>query len=336
MDTKAYKLDLITPAMEDVKEEASDVFSTLDSLSNVVNTEIKLVEKVKDKVGQEQIHGILFKETLSWREIIYDLINSEQLDPWDIDISLIANKYLDKVRQLEEANFFVSSQVLLAAALLLRIKSEIILSDYIPRLDEILSGKKEEERKYVQERIELDEEIPNLMPRTPLPRFRKVTLEELMSALGQAINTENRRIKKVVIARQQEYETALSLPRRRININDSIKSVYAKLKEIFSNRENKLSFSELAGQDREDRIATFIPLLHLDNQQKVWLEQQGHFEEIWILLKHLYEKQNKEVLENLRKEVEAEIGKIEENLSDEEKQRVQEVNKDFENPIGDA
>ena len=54
------------------------------------------------------------------------------------------------------------------------------------------------------------------------------------------------------------------------------------------------------------------------------------------MLKHLYEKQNKELLENLRKEVEAEIGKIEENLSDEERQRVQEVNKDFENPIGDA
>jgi len=43
-----------------------------------------------EKVGQEQIHGLLFSDKLSWQAIIYDLINSEQLDPWDIDICLLS------------------------------------------------------------------------------------------------------------------------------------------------------------------------------------------------------------------------------------------------------
>src|SRR3989338_6944318 len=149
------------------------------------------------KVGQEQIHGLLFGDKLSWQALIYDLVNAERLDPWDIDITLLANRYLEKVHTLEEANFFVSSKVLLAAALLLRIKSEILLDVEIKSLDEILFGKKEE-KKYVQERIDLDEDVPDLVPRTPLPRFKKVTLEELMSALGKAITTESRRIRKVV------------------------------------------------------------------------------------------------------------------------------------------
>ncbi len=257
----------------------------------------------KEKVGQEQIHGLLFGDTLSWQAIIYDLINTEQLDPWDVDITLLANRYLERVRALEEANFFVSSKVLLAAALLLRIKSEILLNEYIPTMDEILFGKKEERPAHVPERIELDEDIPLLLPRTPLPRFRKVSLDELMSALGKAITTETRRIKRVVLARQQEYETALSLPKQKINLQEEIVSVHNKLQDIFKDREEPLPFSELAGPEREKRVSTFIPLLHLDNQQKVWLEQQGHFEEIWILLKSIYEKQHAAELARMRAEV---------------------------------
>src|SRR3990172_5633742 len=195
-----------------------------------------------DRVGQEQIHGMLFVEKLSWQQLMNDLIKSEQLDPWDINISLLSNKFLEKVQQPDEANFFVSSQVLLAASLLLRLKSEILLDHYIPSLDAVLFGRKEEPKRYNQERIELDEEVPGLVLRTPLPRFRKVTLEELMNALGQAIKTENRRIRKVVIAKQQELETALSIPKHRINIRDEIKDVHSRLKRAFANREDKIAF----------------------------------------------------------------------------------------------
>lgn len=277
-----------------------------------------LERRALDRVGQEQIHGLLFVEKLSWQQIIYDLIKSEQLDPWDIDIGLLSRKFLERVMQLEEANFFISSQVLLAASLLLRLKSEILLDQYIPGLDAVLFGRKEEGKKYTQERIELDEEVPGLVLRTPLPRFRKVTLEELMSALGHAIKTENRRIRKVVVARQQELETALSLPRHRINIKDKIREIHSKLKKIFLNREERLAFSEIAGKSDEERIATFIPLLHLDNQHKVWLEQEGHLKEIWIVLKHIYEKKNAEMLEAMKKEAET---AIEELVKEEEEAR---------------
>lgn len=274
------------------------------------------------KVGQEQVHNLLFGEQLSWQAIIYDLINSEQLNPWDIDLAVLANKYLEKVRQLEEANFFVSSKVLLAAALLLRIKSEILLNREIPSLDEILFGK-EEKKEYKQERIELDEEIPELVARTPLPRFRKVSLQELLAALGKAIKTENRRIQRVVRDRQHEIEAGIALPKNRINIRDEIKKVYSKLVEMFKGREHKIAFSEFASGGRSEKIASFVPLLHLDNQHKVWLEQEGTFEEIWIWLKEMYEKQHAEILEKMRQEVEQEIKE----MSQEEKKRAEDIEK---------
>jgi len=260
----------------------------------------------KEKVGQEQIHDLLFKDTHSWQSIIYDLINTEQLDPWNIDISLLANRYLEKLRVLEEANFFISSKVLLAASLLLRIKSEILLTEYIPSLDEILFGKKEE-KVYKQERIELDEDLPGLVPRTPLPRFRRVTLEELMGALNKAINTETRRIKKAILIRQQEYETGLALPQANINLEEHIESLYEKIVALFESRNSRMAFSELIKgeyQDKEKRVIAFMSLLHLDNQQKIWLEQENHFDEIWFWLKKVYESKNREFLEQLRIEVE--------------------------------
>lgn len=249
------------------------------------------------KVGQEQIHGLLFSNRLSWQSIIYDLINTEQLDPWDIDISLLAQKFLEKVRALEEANFFISSKVLLASSLLLRMKSEILLEQDLQSIDNILFGKKEKKEE-TQKQFEFENEnVPELILRTPLPRYKKVTLEELMQALGKAINTENRRIKRVILTRQHEFETAVCLPKPRINLNESMQEVHRKLKEIFKNRKEKIAFSEFAGKTKEEKIFAFIPLLHLDYQQKVWLEQEGHCKEIWILLKQLYEEQKAKTTE---------------------------------------
>ena len=94
---------------------------------NIENSISEITPKQNSKVGQDQIHELIFSNKLSWQAIIYDLINTEQLDPWDINLSLLANKYLEKIRILEESNFFISSKVLLAAALLLRMKSEILL-----------------------------------------------------------------------------------------------------------------------------------------------------------------------------------------------------------------
>ena len=234
---------------------------------------------------QEQIHEILFNKEIGWREIIYDLINTEQLDPWNIDIKFLSDKYLEKIKELEEADFFISSKVLFAASLLLRIKSEILLNKYIKSIDEILFGKKEEKKKYQTERIELEDEIPELVPKTPMPRFKKVTLNELVDSLNKAINTENRRIKKAIVNKNALRETGISLPKKKGSIKNRITEIYARLLGIFKlKKENKkIPFTEFIGENSKDKkIEHFFPLLHLENQQKIWLHQESHFEEIHI------------------------------------------------------
>ncbi|GBE20255.1 segregation and condensation protein A [archaeon BMS3Abin17] len=286
----------------------------------------------KNSSKQEQIHDILFSREIGWQDIIYDLINTEQLDPWDINITILTEKYLDKVQQLEETDFFVSSKVLLAAALLLRIKSEILLNKYIKSIDEILFGKKEQ-KKYSIERIELEEEIPELIPRSPIPRFKKVTLKELIESLDKAIITENRRIKKEIINRNALRESSFSIPKRKFSIKDKIREIYSNLFTHFKENEGKkkVSFTEFIGGDKEEKIISFSPLLHLEDQKKIWLEQENHFEEIHIWIKETYLKYNPDPIEELRKEIEHQI----QEFDFKKRKRLDKIDKEFDNPLGE-
>jgi len=277
-------------------------------------------------IKQQQVHDILFNREIGWQEIIYDLINTEQLDPWDINITILTERYMEKISELEEADFFVSSKVLLAASLLLRIKSEILLNKYIKSIDEILFGTKEELNSKKLERIELDEEIPDLIPRSPMPRYKKVTLKELMESLNKAIITENRRIKKEVIKRNALRETGISLPNKKtISIKDKINDILSRLNTHFSKPQNKkITYTEFAGKEKEKRISHFSPLLHLENQKKVWLHQQNPFDEIHIWMRKTFIEHNGDPFQDLIDEMKN--GTIEEDKLDKIRESLEETN----------
>ncbi len=271
-----------------------------------------------DKVGQDQIYDMLVSRELSWQALLLDLINTERLNPWDIDLSILAQRYVEKIKELQELGenaFFISSKVLLAAAILLRIKSEI-LHENIKDIDEILFESKKKMRDELVKNPQIitleEDEIPLIMPRTPLPRARKVTLPELMSALDKAINTEHRRIKKSLYLNRARRDVGVTIfPRFTFNIAQKIKDIFGKIRELFMKKKSdKLVFSELvSSNEKTERIPVFLSLVHLDHQKKIWLEQEQAFSEIQIYLKKqrdtiLEEQNNPEDLEKEAQEIE--------------------------------
>ena len=258
-------------------------------------------EKKEDQISQIQFYDLITGEEVSWQAIIYDLIKTEQLDPWDIDLGILADKYSQVVREMEDANFFVSSKVLLACSLLLRLKSEILINQYIIDLDEALYGRKDTKR-YELERIELDEdELPILVPRTPIPRYKRVTLQELMASLNQAMETENRRIRRDIRVRQANKSALTVMPNKnRIPLKDRIALVLRKIKQHMKQPSvDHMKFSHLA-QTKEERMLSFVPILHLSNNEEIYLYQQIHFGEIHMRLDKI-----EEHIEGLQEEMEA-------------------------------
>jgi len=60
-----------------------------------------MADKADTKVGQNQFYDLITGTEVSWQAIIYDLIKTEQLDPWNIDVGVLADKYVLVIQQME-------------------------------------------------------------------------------------------------------------------------------------------------------------------------------------------------------------------------------------------
>ena len=235
----------------------------------------------------ERIFTIILSKAdeITWQNIIFELIKTERMDPWDIDVSLLTKKYMEILRSLKEHDFRVSGKVLLAAAILLKMKSHKLVGEDLSELDRLLIGVEDEIEELGFEEpgvIPKLTEIPSLIPRTPQPRQRKVSIYDLVEALERALEVKKRRLLHSI------PPLNLAAPTRKKDITEIIREVYGKIKSFFiSTIKDKLTFTKLLPSDsREDKVHTFIPLLHLAQQNKIELVQENPFGEIQILMKN--------------------------------------------------
>ncbi|MBU3940784.1 MAG: segregation/condensation protein A [Nanoarchaeota archaeon] len=233
---------------------------------------------------QDQILEMLLKkDEITWQTLLYDLVKTEQMNPWDIDISLLSQKYLETVQKLQEMNFFISGKVILASSILLKIKSNKFLTENIADFDNLLFDTEAEDIEDFQEdkSIRLETQ-PRLTIKTPQSRKRKVSIQDLVSALEKALEVDKKR--KIRVIERERNKVHMELPEKKVDISSLIKTVYGKIKDFFKTKED-LTFTELTNSDKkEDKIYTIVPLLHLANQEKVDLNQKKHFGEIDIKL----------------------------------------------------
>ena len=233
---------------------------------------------------QEQIYNMLIqKDEITWQSLLLDLIKSEQMDPWNIDITQLSKKYINTIKDMKEANFFISGKVLLACSLLLKIKSNKLINEEIYNFDSQLFKQEEtyEELEELFDQAPIPEsEKPKLTIKTPMPRKRKVSLQDLMKALNKALEVEKRRNVK----RELLNKIDVKIPEKKVDISELITSVYEKVLDFFkTNKKKTLTFSKLTNSDKkEDKMYTFIPLLHLDTKEKLNISQEEHFGEIHI------------------------------------------------------
>jgi len=226
------------------------------------------------------------KDEITWQGLLYDLVKQENMNPWDIDISRLSQRFLESLRKLREMDFRVSGKILLAAAILLKIKSDRLLGEDLNNLDRLFTQSEETEDIFedlglaIQQGNVTIEEL-RLIPRTPQPRKRKVSIFDLVNALQKAMEVKKRKTLREI------PEINIRIPPKEIDISELIKLIYTKIRVHYNKNKNTLTFSTLCGSDKkEDKVYTFIPLLHLSNQdqRKVDLLQEKNFGEIQITL----------------------------------------------------
>ncbi|MHC1585728.1 MAG: segregation/condensation protein A [Candidatus Syntropharchaeia archaeon] len=198
-------------------------------------------------------------------EILVDLASKGEIDPWNIDIIEVTDKFLEKLEEMEKLDLVISGKTLLYASILLRMKSEMLFPSH-----------EEEEKESPEEGREESEEYPILIPKIRREAKRPVTLEELIEELKKAEKVERRK-------KEREKRRKMQIEDIQIECVEGFEERMEKVLQMLNDKFKKVkvvSFSELTKE--LPVVSTYVSLLFLASRKKIWLEQEELFEELYI------------------------------------------------------
>lgn len=210
-------------------------------------------------------------KTATWREVLMGLVESNSIDPWNIDIEKIANEYVQTIRKMQVMDLHIPANMTLAASILLRMKSDtmVMFKEEIPEEDGVMSAPRQ------------SPEVAELIPKFRLQPHKKVTLSDLMDALDEAIKVTEQ--KAIALT---EMEAPLDFVVVKEDIDEKIASAY-KLVSSNIGGDGLVEYSRLSrlfGSERNAVSDLFIPLLFLAHRKEVDIAQKKFFGDITISL----------------------------------------------------
>ena len=261
---------------EDEKSNNSDEDAEEDESNNI---EITKEENPKNNSYESGITEEKVVQTIiigsDWKDVLTTIVAEEGMDPSKVDIIKLTDSFMDYIKRLDNFSFKVPARFILIAAILLRMKMEIILEE-----------EKEKREREIQEIPLLDiENIPQLFPPLIRKPTRKVTLDELVNALNKTFEFKERKEGRKLRMRKA-IETLIE-PEEDIEI---------KIKRVFDSihKKGNTKFSDIVpAWKRMDIVNTFMPLLYLMARNKIYLEQEELFKEIFISLREDIKDENK-------------------------------------------
>lgn len=231
-------------------------------------------------VDEKDIMQLITSE-YSWEQIIYKIIAWEGMDPWNLDLSMLSRSFLVYVNKMKELDFKIPAKYVVIAAVLLRMKSDHI--EYLkglvqpPQVEapELDTGEVNQVPETANGEINLALATLNV-PSKRMP-VRKIVASELISALRNALRTDERRSERTTRRRGQ-------IVINEDNITERISELYKKIDILLVRlKEEEIEFSKLLNKwSRDEILDTFVPLVHLDHEKKVHCRQEDLFKEIYI------------------------------------------------------
>lgn len=211
-----------------------------------------------------------YEEEITPVDILLQLVMMGKVDPWNIDIVDLTEKYLERLREMKDLDLRISARAILAASILLRMKTEALLYSN--------NDKEEEEKKEERVHVQVEPVVP------PIRRSeRYYTLDDLIEALMDALEEVERRKPKPKKKVQIEEEIFV-IDDFRVDIEKHVNRLYEIVKKLYEETKEMITFWELVFDPSPKMVArTFLYLLFLANMGKIELIQEEPFGEIYIL-----------------------------------------------------
>jgi len=233
-------------------------------------------------------------------DVLVDLAREGEIDPWDIDVVRVTDKFLER---LDEGDLVRSGRALLYASILVRMKSDYIVEeeddeedDWEPPQDDPFARPPGDEE-YFDDNIDaLEAEFERRVERRKVrDKTRPETLDDLIHELRErergswwkesreydTTETETPRGGGVVETRPEPTTEDAMETAHEDDIEDRIDDIWARLSTEFEHRDEVL-FAELRGETKRETITAFIALQFLASRERVELEQDDFYGDLWI------------------------------------------------------
>ncbi|MFH1784898.1 MAG: hypothetical protein ABH842_00570 [Candidatus Micrarchaeota archaeon] len=209
----------------------------------------------------------------TWKDLLLDSISSNSIDPWNIDLVELSDAFIKKVREMENMDFVLQANVILAASILLKYKSNYLkMFNYQSEIPEFIPEGETFEPMAMSE-------IPALALTSRIPPKRQITLDELIGEMERIIKYDD--VERVHIPRGSIVETI----DMELSEHDIEKDMDVLLSDIKANTdaEGWSLFSRVTQNSNPHQlIYSLICLLHLVQMRKIDLRQDKLYGEIFI------------------------------------------------------
>jgi segregation and condensation protein A len=218
-------------------------------------------------------------------DLLIHLIEKDKIDIYDIPIVSITNQYIEYINGMQEYNLDFASEFLLMAAMLLQIKSKMLLpkppveegeeeADPRSMLVEMLIEYRKVKKRAALMREAMGETALSVA-RKPmnLPHFRRkikpMSLDDLLLGLQSLVADED--ISTQIIARQE------------FHVQDKMVEIL----DLLHNHNNAVAFTSALdmGNNRSEVIASFLAVLELLRLKKISIRQKEEFAPIYMFLR---------------------------------------------------
>ena len=231
-------------------------------------------------------------------EMLVEMAKSGKIDPWNIDIVDIADKYLLRTFEAKSQNLKFTGRTFLFASILLKLKSNVLkgldFEEWIPEetsefdIDDDVNAEDDFHSYNTTNVISIDEVLQRRTS-VKLNRKRVVTLEDLIKQLEfyemldkkLALKNAHERAKR----RVRSY--ANLTPADIINIEhdnfieESVTTIKNKLEKIF-NKKDKVEIKELVSIGM-NKIVAYLALLFLSVDNDIDLIQDEFYSDLYVV-----------------------------------------------------
>ena len=247
-----------------------------------------------EQTEQQKQEIIELKNLSGGLELLVQLAEKGDIDPWDINIIDITDKYLTALDKSPRENLLNAGRAIFFASVLLRLKSDILLNIS----NETLLASQQTDNFFPEDELLLHEDGPHLdlsklesfIVRSSLgkqQRKRKISLGDLIFALQQAEEEEERRRLRAKLRADRAFTIVATESPEDIfentqdeDIEETVEKIEAIIQEHLTD-EKPITLSFLA-EILNNKTKPFLGLLFLAHSQKVVLEQKEVYGEVYI------------------------------------------------------